>query len=71
MGQGGNKLPLPPFTESGDFPLGVYRAAFHEIEERFGSGTPLRIRSVTPEESFDVLGPRCSALLNYTVRPLS
>jgi Family of unknown function (DUF6932) len=39
-----NKLPLPPFTESGDLPLGVHRAAFHEVGERFGSGTPQRRR---------------------------
>ena len=42
--QEGNKLPLPPFTESGDLPSGVHRAAFHEVGERFGSGTPQRRR---------------------------
>ena len=37
-------MPLPPFTESGDLPAGVHRAAFDEVGERFGSGTPQRRR---------------------------
>ena len=34
-------MPLPPFTEYGDLPVGVHRAAFHEVGERFGSGAAL------------------------------
>lgn len=37
-------LPLPPFTESGDLPVGVHRASFSEIAERLGSQTPQRRR---------------------------
>ena len=37
-------MPWPPFTESGDLPLGVHRAAFDEVAQRFGSGTPQRRR---------------------------
>ena len=37
-------MPLPPFTASGDLPLGVHRAALHELGERFGSGTLQRRR---------------------------
>ena len=37
-------LPLPLFTESGDLPLGVHRAALHEVGERFGAGTLQRRR---------------------------
>lgn len=37
-------MPLPLFTESGDLPLGVHRAALHEVGERLGSGTPQRRR---------------------------
>ena len=29
-------MPLPQFTESGDLPPGVYRAALPEVLERFG-----------------------------------
>ena len=37
-------MELPSFTETGDLPLGVYRAALAEVGERFGSGTPQRRR---------------------------
>ena len=37
-------MPLPPFTESGDLPLGVHRAALREVGERLGAGTPQRRR---------------------------
>jgi hypothetical protein len=35
-------VPLPPFTASGDLPLGVHRATLSEVLERFGSGSPQR-----------------------------
>ena len=37
-------MPLPPFTESGDLPLGVHRADLREVGERLGAGTPQRRR---------------------------
>ena len=35
---------LPPFTKSGDLPLGVHPATLREVGERFGVGTPQRRR---------------------------
>lgn len=37
-------MTLPPFTESGDLPVGVHSAGFNEVAERFGAGTPQRRR---------------------------
>ena len=37
-------MPSPSFTESGDLPVGVHRAAMAEVGERFGSATPKRRR---------------------------
>src|SRR4051794_31252431 len=37
-----NDDPLPPFTDSGDLPAGVYRTSLHEVLERFGIGSPQR-----------------------------
>lgn len=35
-------MPLPPFDERGDLPLGVHRATLDEVLTRFGIGTPQR-----------------------------
>jgi len=35
-------VPLPPFTESGDLPLGVHTASLNEVLNRFGVGTGQR-----------------------------
>jgi len=35
-------MALPPFTENGDLPVGVYRVSLQEILERFGAGSPHR-----------------------------
>ena len=35
-------VPLPPFTASGDLPLGVHCVTLSEVLERFGSGSPQR-----------------------------
>lgn len=35
---------LPPFRERGDLPAGVHDGSWVEIQERFGSGTPKRVR---------------------------
>jgi hypothetical protein len=37
-------MPLPPFNESGDLPVGVHRADLHEIGQRLGAATPQRRR---------------------------
>ncbi len=36
---------IPPFNEHGDLPVGIYPAGWAEIEARFGSGRPVRIRA--------------------------
>ena len=36
-------LPLPPFTDSGDLPVGVHRATLDSVTERFGRGSPQRV----------------------------
>ena len=36
-------LPLPPFTDSGDLPVGVHRATLQSVIERFGRGSPQRV----------------------------
>jgi hypothetical protein len=35
---------LPPFNERGDLPPGIYRAAWAEIDARFGTGSAARRR---------------------------
>ena len=35
--------PLPPFTESGDLPVGVHRATLRGVIERFGRGSRQRV----------------------------
>jgi predicted nucleotidyltransferase len=35
--------PLPPFTESGDLPVGVHRATLRATTARFGRGSPQRV----------------------------
>ena len=35
-------MPLPGFTEIGDLPPGIHRAALPDVIERFGSGSPQR-----------------------------
>jgi hypothetical protein len=35
--------PLPPFTESGDLPVGVHRTTLQGATERFGCGSPQRV----------------------------
>jgi predicted nucleotidyltransferase len=37
-----NALPLPPFNEFGDLPVGVHMATLHEIGARFGAETARR-----------------------------
>ena len=37
-------MPLPPCTASGDLPSGIHRATVSEVLERFGSGSPQRMR---------------------------
>ena len=37
-------MPLLPFTASGDLPPGVHRATLSETLERFGRGSPQRMR---------------------------
>lgn len=39
-------MPLPPFDERGDLPIGVHRATLGEVRTRFGQATPQR-QSVT------------------------
>jgi hypothetical protein len=39
--------PLPPFTESGDLPVGVHRATLRETTERFGRGSRERVAVAT------------------------
>ena len=34
---------LPPFTESGDLPVGVHRATLRDVIERFGRGSRRRV----------------------------
>jgi hypothetical protein len=36
-------LPLPPFTDSRDLPVGVHRATLQSVTERFGRGSPQRV----------------------------
>ncbi len=35
---------LPEFNENGDLPVGVYRATWHDVLERFGRGSQQRMR---------------------------
>jgi hypothetical protein len=35
-------MALPPFTESGDLPVGIHPASLSNVAQRFGSGTPQR-----------------------------
>lgn len=35
--------PLPPFTDSGDLPVGVHRATLQSVTDRFGRGSPQRV----------------------------
>jgi len=35
-------VPIPPFTDSGDLPLGVHAASLREVLDRFGGGSPQR-----------------------------
>ena len=35
--------PLPPFSASGDLPVGVHRATLQSVIERFGRGSPQRV----------------------------
>jgi len=35
-------MPLPPFTDVGDLPVGVHRASLQEVLDRFGAGSPQR-----------------------------
>jgi hypothetical protein len=35
-------MPLPPFTDNGDLPLGVHRASLREVLDRFGGGSSQR-----------------------------
>lgn len=36
------RVPLPPFTDSGDLPVGVLAAPLREVLDRFGGGSPQR-----------------------------
>ena len=42
--RGERTLPLPPFSSSGDLPIGVHHATFSEIRARLGTETPQRRR---------------------------
>ena len=35
-------MPLPPFTETGDLPPGIYRATLEEVIDHFGASSPRR-----------------------------
>ncbi len=37
-------MPLPPFDESGNMPVGIHRATLNEAAARFGSDSPQRAR---------------------------
>jgi hypothetical protein len=37
-------VPLPPFNEHGDLPIGIHQATLQDVVERFGSGSAQRIR---------------------------
>jgi predicted nucleotidyltransferase len=37
-------MPIPEFDSGGDLPIGVHRATFQEVIDRFGQGTPQRQR---------------------------
>lgn len=36
-------MPLPPFNEEGDLPVGIHRVNFDEVVQRFGRGSAKRI----------------------------
>lgn len=38
-------MPLPEFDKHGDLPAGVWPVSWDEVVERFGAGTPLRMRA--------------------------
>jgi hypothetical protein len=40
-----NEMTLPPLNEHGDLPMGIHAATWSEMEIRFGSNTPARIRA--------------------------
>lgn len=60
-------MPLPLFTESGDLPLGVHRAAIGEVRERFGTGTPQRRRVFLRLERLYALAQGTGHLLRIVV----
>jgi hypothetical protein len=58
---------LPPFNANGDLPPGVHKAAWSEVEERFGRGRQARVRAFGILEHVHALAARTGALETFYV----
>ena len=58
---------LPPFTESGDLPPGIYPAGWVEIEERLSKGTEARRRAFAKLRLINELARRTGHLARFLV----
>jgi len=58
---------LPPFNEHGELPPGVHRAAWSDIEQRFGWGGEARLRAFAILKHVHELAARTGVLRNFYV----
>jgi len=58
---------LPPFTESGDLPVGIHAAGWDEIERRFGGGSVPRKRAFAKLRHLYELAERAGGLKRFVV----
>ena len=58
---------LPPFTEKGDLPPGIYLADWSEIEQRFGVGSASRLNAQAKLRHLHELAERTGQLERFLV----
>ncbi len=58
---------LPSSNENGELPPGVHRAAWSEIEQRFGQGSEARVRALACLKRVHELAVHTGALRNFYV----
>jgi hypothetical protein len=56
---------LPELTETGDLPVGIHKASWEEIEERFGRGADLRVRALARLRHLYELADRTGHLARF------
>jgi Family of unknown function (DUF6932) len=59
--------PLPPFTESGDLPVGVHRATLRDVIERFGRGWRQRVAVASRLARVDELAAKTRQVRTFVV----